>query len=172
MYELVSHMERTICFVFISCGISDESFASKQFPEESLWELNRRITHILGFCNCECFLVVSVLWTDKCIDDCCKNVMFSYLATVVMGRIWHVFGLWQPRWLLKSILRWSMTCMIFGRLGAWIALSCVWLLQGAVCPFSSLASSPAAVVLMRIVVFWSRLVQYDSNSIFREGMLL
>lgn len=36
MYELVSHMKRTICFVFISCGISDESFASKQFPEESL----------------------------------------------------------------------------------------------------------------------------------------
>lgn len=36
MYKLVSHVERTICFVFISCGISDESFASEQFPEESL----------------------------------------------------------------------------------------------------------------------------------------
>lgn len=112
IYKFVFHMERTSCFVFMSCGISDESFASKPFPEESLWELNRRITHILLFCNCQCFLVVSVLCTDKCIDDCCENVMFSYLATVVMGRIWHVFGLLQPRYILKSILMKSMIHII------------------------------------------------------------
>lgn len=93
MYKLVSHMERTACFVFIFCGISDESFASKQFTGKSLWELNRGITHILGFCNCKCFLIVSVVCTHECTDDCWENVVFSYLAIVVMGRIWHIFGL-------------------------------------------------------------------------------
>ncbi|XP_055654719.1 sorting nexin-31 isoform X2 [Falco peregrinus] len=43
----------------------------QQLPEKSLSELNRRITHILEFCNCRCFLVVSVLWTDCTVSSFC-----------------------------------------------------------------------------------------------------
>lgn len=170
-------MERTICFVFISCGLSDESFASKQFPEESLWKLNGRITHILGFCNCQCFLVVSVLWTDKCIDDCCENVMFSYLAAVVMGRIRHVLGLLQPRWLFKFILMWSMTCMIV-LWQAWSLDSCCFCLTTARCcmalfPYllsSCCGSYEDSSVLQQVGAVWLHFQGGNVSLVFWEAL--
>lgn len=83
---------------------------------KSLCKFNERITHILRFCKHKCFLFVSVNWGDKCPDDdCCEHVSFSYLVTVVTGRI-GMFQVLQPVLLLKSMFTCSIHVYAYERM--------------------------------------------------------
>ena len=70
MYKLASHMERAVCFVVTSCGISDESFLPLNSSQKSLCESSIEGLHPLldfatvnAFWLCQYFVLISILMT-------------------------------------------------------------------------------------------------------------